>query len=139
MRVRARPHAMIERAPVGLFFPRSAAGAVSSCSPATHARGLNHSTLPPFPPPRLLAGETIKAYGEHNGGRRRGYQGGGGGAQDLGEVNLTEVGEMELSHVGEGASFFRGQSHSWKSSLTSPDGKSVGFYEFGREPIEQPP
>lgn len=36
---------------------------------------------------------------------------------------------------GGGGSFFRGQIHCWKSSLTSPDGKSAGFYEFGREPV----
>lgn len=64
-----------EHAPVSLFF--GAAGAVSSCSPAMHARGLNHFPLSEEEPSKHM--ENITAGG---GGR-------GEGQERKGEVNLT--------------------------------------------------
>lgn len=68
-------HPNSEHAPDSLFF--GAAGAVSSCSPAMHARGLNHFPFSEEEPSKHM--EDITTGGEN----------GGEGQERKEEVNLT--------------------------------------------------
>lgn len=60
-------HALAKHAPVSMVFFR-AAGAVSSCSPAMHARGLNHFPLSEEEPSKHMRNTTARGVG----GRRAG-------------------------------------------------------------------
>lgn len=84
-----RSHACTRRTsrtmhPTSLFF--GAAGAASSCSPATHARGLNHFPLSEEEPSKHM--ENITAGG--GGSKGETWRRGRGGKE--GEVNLTRGG-----------------------------------------------